>query len=189
MIPSGMRFSSPSSAFQKLPTGDNDYQVHAFMRLKAGDGPEFDVSGDGPLPSPQAKNQAPVPVLPSSTTPEPNRGLPASSLRSEAKPEQTQPLWPWQAVTGGLTLACIFLVVLLLLRARNQPRGLWREKSAGLGDPAKPSILILENLKEKLFQLEADRARGAISAEEYSATRLALEETVERMVLGSRSGV
>jgi hypothetical protein len=188
MIPSGMRFSSPSSAFQKLPTGDNEYQVQAVMRLKAGDGPAFELSENGFLPSVQAKNQAPVPVLPSSTTPTPTRGLPTSSLRPQSTSEETQPLWPWQVLTGGLTLACIFLVVLLLSQARNQPLALWRGKSAGLRDPARPQVPVLERLKEKLFQLETDRARGAISAEEYSSARLALEETVERTVLRSRSG-
>jgi len=190
MIPSRMRFSSPSAAFQKLPTGDNDYQVHAVMRVRAGDGPPFEVSGDGPLPSLQAKNQAPAqaPVLPSSTTSSPTRAFPASPLRSESKSGETQPLWPWQALTGGLTLACILLVVLRLLRAQNRSLGLRRGKSAGLGDPAKPSASVLEGLKEKLFQLEADRARGSISAAEYSSARLALEETVERTVLGPNSG-
>jgi hypothetical protein len=158
--------------------------------VRAGDGPAFEVSGNGPLPPLQAKNQAPAraPVLPSSTTPNPTRTLPAPPLLSESKSEQPQPLWPWQALTGGLTLACLVLVVLLLLRAHNQPFGRFSRKPAGLGDPTKPSASVLEGLKEELFQLEADRARGSISAEEYSSARLALEETVERTVLGSRSG-
>jgi len=190
MIPSSMRFWSPSSAFQKLPTGDNQYQVRAVMGVKAGDGPAFEVSGNGALPSLQAKNQAPAraPVLPSSTTPNLARALPAPPPRSESTSREPQALWPWQALTGGLALACILLVVLLLLRAHNQPLGMGCGNSAGLGDPATSSASGLESLKEKLFQLEADRARGSISAEEYSSARLALEETVERAVLGSRSG-
>jgi len=182
MIPSSMRFSSPSSVFQKLPTGDNQYQVHAVMPVKAGDGPAFEVSGNGPLPSLQTKNQAPslAPVLPSSTTPNSTRALPES--------KEPQPLWPWQALTGALTLACILLVFLLLVRTHNQPFGRWRGNSAALGDPAKPSPSVLESLMEQLFQLEADRARGSISVEEYSSARRALEKTVEHTVLGSRSG-
>jgi hypothetical protein len=48
--------------------------------------------------------------------------------------------------------------------------------------PAPPKSLGVfpEMLKEELFQLEADRARGSISAEEYCSARLALEETVKR---------
>jgi hypothetical protein len=189
MMPSSMRFSSPSAVFQKLPTGDNEYQVHAVMRVRAGDGPPFEVSGTGPLPSLQAKNQAPAqaPLLPSSTTSNPTRAFPASRLRSESKSEETQPLWPWQVLTGGLTLACILLVALLLLRTHNQSLGLRLGNSAVLGDPAQPSSSVLESLKQKLFQLEADRARGSISAAEYSSARLVLEETVERAV-GPNSG-
>jgi hypothetical protein len=189
MIPSSMRFSSPSLAFQKLPTRDNEYQVHAVVRVRAGDGPAFEVSGTGPLPSLQAKNQAPAqaPVLSSSTTPNPTRTLPAPPLLSESKSKQHQPLWPWLALTGGLTLASFVLVVLPLLRAHNQPFGRLGRRPAGLSDPAKPSASVLEGLKEELVQLEADRARGSISAKEYSSARLALEEAVERTVLGSGS--
>jgi hypothetical protein len=140
MIPSSMRFSSPSSAFQRLPTGDDEYRVHAVMRLKAGDGPAFEVSGNGPLPSLPANNQAPLqaPVLPGSTTPNPTRALPASPLHLESKTGEPQPLWPWQVLTGALTLACLILVLLLLLRAHNRPFGRWRGKSDGLGDSAEP---------------------------------------------------
>ena len=37
-------------------------------------------------------------------------------------------------------------------------------------------------LKEKLFQLENDRLRGSISAEQYAATKETLNQTLEQVV-------
>ena len=42
--------------------------------------------------------------------------------------------------------------------------------------------ILLDELKEEFFQLEASRIRGTISAEQYAATRNALEAAVERAV-------
>jgi len=55
-----MKFSSSSPAFKILATGNSRYQVHAASRVKAGVGPEFEVSGTGALPSlgDQAESQA-----------------------------------------------------------------------------------------------------------------------------------
>jgi hypothetical protein len=60
MIPPSMKFSSPSSSFEILATGNNRYQVRAANELKAGEGPGFAVSGAGAIPSlgEQSKSQA-----------------------------------------------------------------------------------------------------------------------------------
>lgn len=183
MIPPTMHFSS-GSAFQKLPTGDNDYQVHAAMQLKAGPGPAFEISGDGVLAPLQAKNQAVprAPVVPNSNVPDSSRILRASPPRADSKSEKTLPLWPWQALTGGLTLIC----TLLLLRAREQRLASKRGMGAGPSTSPKTSSLP-ESLKEEWFQLEIDRTRGLISPEEYCSARHALAETVKRLVVGPKS--
>src|SRR5216683_5178117 len=61
MIPPTMNFSSPSSAFKLLATGNRDYQVQAATHVNAGEGPAFEISGTGTLPPirEQAKSQAP----------------------------------------------------------------------------------------------------------------------------------
>lgn len=184
MIPATMHFFS-RSAFQKLPTVDNDYQVHAAMPLKAGSGPAFEISGDGLLPRLEAKNQ-PVPqarVLPNSNVPDSVGTLRASPPRADSKSEKTLPLWPWQVLTGGLILICI----LLLLRAHEQQLAAKRGMGARPSTPPNASASLLESLKEEWLQLEADRARGLISPEEYCSARLALAETVKRMVVGPKS--
>jgi hypothetical protein len=50
MVPLAMKFSSRSPGFEILATGNSRYQVHAANEVKAGEGPEFEVSGTGALP-------------------------------------------------------------------------------------------------------------------------------------------
>jgi hypothetical protein len=71
MIPPTMKFSSRSSAFETLATGNNRYQVLAINGLKAGEGPAFDLSGDGTLPSLQAQTRTPAAVVHAAPPPSP----------------------------------------------------------------------------------------------------------------------
>ena len=42
------------------------------------------------------------------------------------------------------------------------------------------STLLLEALKEEIFQLEVDRKQGQISQQEYEKAKAALDQTLER---------
>jgi hypothetical protein len=42
--------------------------------------------------------------------------------------------------------------------------------------------VLLEAMKEELFQLELDRQQGRISSEEYQEAKAALDKTLKRMV-------
>ncbi len=59
MIPPTMKFASLSRAFQVLRTGNDRYQVEAANLVSAGEGPEFAISGIGPLPALRAQAQSP----------------------------------------------------------------------------------------------------------------------------------
>jgi hypothetical protein len=52
--------------------------------------------------------------------------------------------------------------------------------------PAASAPPLLEGLKEELFQLEIDRAKGSISPDEYAATKKALNTTLQRAVEKSK---
>jgi hypothetical protein len=58
----------------------------------------------------------------------------------------------------------------------------WRMKRRRAAQTKRPSREepLIEVLKEELFQLELDRVRGSISAEDYAATKRALNHTLER---------
>jgi hypothetical protein len=46
--------------------------------------------------------------------------------------------------------------------------------------PARPASMLLEGLKEELFQLEVERRQGQISQTEYEKAKSALDQTLER---------
>ena len=49
------------------------------------------------------------------------------------------------------------------------------------GAPVGPAVL-LDALKEEMFQLESDRAQGRMSQQEYGAAKSALDKTLQRVV-------
>lgn len=58
----------------------------------------------------------------------------------------------------------------------------WRVKRNANAVPAQ-NASGLDALKEKLFQLESDRVRGAVSAEHYSAAKKALNERIQQLTM------
>lgn len=125
MIPPTMKFSSRSPAFKILATGDSRYQVRAANQLQAGEGPGFEVSGTGTLPSvgDQANSQA---GSPSPAPPNPARSAPARaalpSLASiDSRLKHTPP--PSQSlVLAGVTSILLVACALLVWRARKARR-------------------------------------------------------------------
>ena len=47
------------------------------------------------------------------------------------------------------------------------------------------NALLLEAMKEELFQLEIDRQQGKVSPEEYAKAKAALDETIKRALARS----
>ena len=52
--------------------------------------------------------------------------------------------------------------------------------SAGSNSGSSKSAMLLEALKEELFQLEVERRQGKITAEEYEKAKAALDQTLDR---------
>jgi len=123
MIPPAMKFSSRSPAFEILATGNNRYQVHAANQLKAGEGPEFEVSGSGALP-PVSDWASSHQVFQSPASPNPTKSPPAraavpSSAIVDSHLKQTRP--PSQSfVLGGVTSVLLAACALLVWRARKE---------------------------------------------------------------------
>jgi hypothetical protein len=185
MIPPAMKFSSRSRAFEMLRTGSRKYEVRAATQLKAGEGPEFEVSGTGAFPPlrDQAPSQAQLPQLLSTPTVSAARRIVSpTSPRTDSLQAQTQSSSSQARI---LALVSVILFAACTLVAWRVRKG-WRGASAGTtlrrASQARRSTTLRESLKEELFQLEADRIRGSISPEEYASARQALEETVKRTV-------
>ena len=59
--------------------------------------------------------------------------------------------------------------------------------SPATGPPDRPAML-LEAMKEEIFQLETDRLQGKISAKDYDASKAALDKTLQRAVERQNAG-
>jgi hypothetical protein len=115
MIPRTMKFSSRSQAFERLATDNRDYQVRAAMRVNAGEGPEFEVSGTGGLPAvgEQAQSEAQSDSPASLKATFPARTAMPSLASVDLRSKQTQPPSQWlilNAVTAVLLVTCGLLV-------------------------------------------------------------------------------
>ena len=102
MIPPAMKFSSASKSFVALATGNDRYQVRAVNGLKAGEGPGFDLSGNGSLPSLEAQTRTPT---------RPTNAVSAPTPLSTPVPQATQrrPLILFIAFAAVLLAACTLL--------------------------------------------------------------------------------
>jgi len=122
MISPTMKFSSSSPAFKILATGNSRYQVHTASRVKAGVGPEFEVSGTGALPplGDQAKSQArsQSPAETNRVLAAPGRGALPPLANIDTHWKQTQPS-SQSLVLGGVTSILFAACVLLVWRARK----------------------------------------------------------------------
>ena len=194
MISPTMKFGAGSPIFHALPTGNDRYQTDATGPLQAGIGPSFEVSGTGELASPRTKAQVSAEALTAvrSMTAPSSYGNPASPSRGErakglseatvASPSQLSPglrmrWWEWFigiVVTLGAVCGSV-------LRKRR------RERARATGVQATErrvttSASRVESLNDELCELEIDRSRGTISAEEYASASYILKRGLMRAI-------
>jgi hypothetical protein len=183
VLPKTMQFQSraPEGTFQQL-SDEPDSNLHMAANVVPGQPVSFSVSGTGIIP------------VEGEGGPRPGGGLGPPS--AEPGPLET---YKWYLL-GGLAL---LLVVGAWFALRKPPATASAPASAGwqsegMAAAAPPSAalardgrssLLMEALKEELFQLEVDRQSGAISAEEYQRARQALDLTIQRAVSRAREQV
>jgi len=142
---------------------------HAIKSPLQGDVPAFEISGMGTAP--EHGTQAATAAKPSAPPANTNNPAAAHATNIDARGDQSKrELW---LLTGGIILI-LAVFGLAAWRARRKVVPIIAGKSVG-GQPS-----ILEALKEELFQLESDRLHGSISAEEYAATKDALNQSIQR---------
>jgi len=91
-------------------------------------------------------------------------------------------------ILGGLAIVMVAGGVFVVSRANQQ--GVAAPALPAVTSPAKvpvvPAVtkdrssMLLEALKEELFQLEVEKQQGRISPEEYEKTKAALDQTLSR---------
>jgi len=183
LIPTTMKFSSLSPKFQILQTGAGNYQVRAIGQVMAGQGPAFTISGAGEfppaLPHP-TKTTAPSlpPVLPRSITSAPDHTAPP--LSGDVGASSLRPTLKLLLVCCALLASCTFTA----WRARKKRAHAMRGSDSRTATRGAQPAGFLDDLKNRLFQLESARVCGSVSETEYASARQELEQTVERALAG-----
>lgn len=192
MIPPTMKFTSPSAAFQTLPTGNDRYQVEAANLVSAGKGPEFEISGVGPLPAlrgpvPVQPVSAPTIALKSQSAVPVATGSHAAASTILAQPFQMSSEKKWRVlVIGVVMLGAGGVLFWRRQRLNNATPQAVRMKALHMNAPQTPGqpgnsvAFTLDALTAELRQLEIDRSFGTITGEEYASAKQALEGTVKR---------
>jgi hypothetical protein len=176
MHPPSISFKASRPDTFTNPGQGNGFQIEAAVRQPlVGDVPAFEVSGMGVASTPAAATAAPpveAPQPPGTAAP-PVTAAPSIATREPAS-ISLQP----KRETWIMPLAIAGLVMIGAL-------AFWRIRATS-PQPAAAAPPQLEALKEELFQLEIDRAKGSISPGDYATTKQALNTTLQRAVKKSR---
>jgi hypothetical protein len=209
MTPKAMQFTAAAaSAGFKLINYPNepDASVQVASNTTPGQNLAFKVSGEGALEAPQeagAQGQGQSSEGPQ--TPNPGaqaNNRPGGGLGPPIDAPDPLQKYRWQ-ILGGIAAALIFGGVYVAVRQQSAARALARQTpgsslSAATQEDdyapaeilathtvrpsgaARPTSMLLEGLKEELFQLEVERRQGQISQAEYEKAKSALDQTLER---------
>jgi hypothetical protein len=167
MIPPTMKFSSASTAFHLLESGSSEFQVQALNNPKPGEVPSFEVSGNGTLP--------PVGEQPNSVTETIRRSPPHPSATFISRSAALLSAENLLKISGLVVLVTALGCVMWI--ARKRKRIVNSGSSESFMSP-NPGIAVLETLKQELLELEVNRLKGSISADDYACIKQRLEKTI-----------
>jgi hypothetical protein len=200
ILPKAMQFAAaPGTNYQPMNDPQQpDATVQVASGAKEGQTLAFKISGEGTL---QARNEnGGAPGERASTQPESRPGGGLGPPIDAPDPLQKYRWW----ILGGFGAALVIGGVIIASRQQSAARAAGRSKLAGIDDsdfglpgaavtgtlanrqppPATEkrsgSSMLLEGLKEELFQLEVEHKQGQISQQEYEKAKSALDQTLER---------
>jgi hypothetical protein len=198
ILPKGMTFAAaPGANYQTMNDPQQpDANVQVASNAAAGQSLAFKISGEGTL---QARGEngggqgEAAPPAQSENRPGGGLGPPIDA------PDPLQQYRWW--ILGGLAAALAVGAIFVAWRQQNANREARRTRGAAadeaeseddFGDVAaresrtrpvaarSSSSMLLEGLKEELFQLEVERRQGDISQTEYEKAKAALDQTLDR---------
>jgi len=197
MLPKEMQFKADNSArFQNMPD-DSGANVQVATAVQPGEALGFAVSGTGVLASENDQGA-------------PGGGMGGAQTSADSRPggglgpptEAPGPLeqWKWY-ILGGFVAMLGFGAIYMVTRQSSLPaparvaaaragngsgKVTATRSAASTPTAATPSRdrsgLLLEALKEELFQLEVERQEGKLSPAEYDRAKAALDQTLHRAV-------
>lgn len=165
VLPPSMSFKALAPGTFTEPVESNGLQLTKVVAEPVNSEiPPFEVSGTGAASLAAVPSQAAPPTVsaPPRAAAQSADGAGAANAAGRSKAEL------WLMIAG--------IVAILALAGF----AVWRVKRNANAVPAQ-NASGLDALKEKLFQLESDRVRGAVSAEHYAAAKKALNESLQQL--------
>ena len=180
MLPKSMQFSASTPGTFNLADDQGGVLVHMVKNVGPGSAPGFRVKGTGTLPDDNQQEQAGAAAADN----RPGGGIGRPS-------ENPDPLEgnKWY-ILGGL--AAVLLVGAVWFVKRQPQTAQLPANGFGSAEPQPATSprgrnMLLDALKEELFQLETERLQQKISPEDYEKIKAALDLTLQR-ALSRKSG-
>lgn len=209
MTPKSMSFEAKNAqSFQ--PMQDAQATIMVATNVKAGQDLSFRVSGTGDFPADttqagQGQDAGGGAMGGGGSQAAANDNRPGGGLGAPI--DAPDPLHEYRAYILGAFAVVLVMGGAYIVSRSNRPQpamaaggGSGRvqvdspEAAAAFADFVEPtapardrSALLLEAMKEELFQLEIDRQQGNISPEEYTKAKAALDETIKRALARGKS--
>ena len=188
MVPKTMQFSATSgAAFASMhDPRQPDAVVQVASNTKAGQPLAFKISGTGTMTEPEGSNQEGASQAGGSTTAG-RDSRPGGGLGPPIDAPDPLEKYRWY-ILGGFALVLAGGAVYITKRSRTASLRQFATSNIELSDipgavapsAAGRSGLLLEALKEELFELELEHKQGHISQAEYEKAKAALDQTLER---------
>ena len=192
VLPKSITFAaSDSSTFKPLPQWPVDpsvagVNVYAAQNFKPAQNLGFSLSGEGLLPDEQPAAAAAPPQGQGGQ--EPRGGVGGGLGTPNDRPD---PLHSGQWLFLGV-LSLFLAAGGVYVYTSNLPVAAAAAQAAAVGaktkKPQSGPGLLLEAMKEEMFQLETDRLQGKISQPEYESAKAALDKTLQRAIQRQKSG-
>ncbi len=194
VLPKSMQFSPATGAAFKAMQDPRqaDAVVQVASNTTAGQPLAFKISGTGTMSdeAEETKNQQASPVGGAQTSGAVagRDSRPGGGLGPPIDAPDPLEKYRWY-ILGGFGVVLFAGAIYIATRSKTTTIPDYGPTDAELGIPPAPkpksadrSALLLEALKEEIFQLEVEHKQGRISQQEYEKAKAALDQTLERAV-------
>ncbi len=194
VLPKTMQFSAaPGANFQSMQDPrQSDSVVQVASNTTAGQALAFKISGTGTISEAAEDNQggggSPVGGAQTSGTVNGRDSRPGGGLGPPIDAPDPLEKYRWYILGGfAVVLAAGAIYIASRSKTAGVPDFAPVDVELDLPPVAKPkpadrTALLLEALKEEIFQLEVEHKQGRISQQEYEKAKAALDQTLERAV-------
>ena len=190
MLPKSMEFKSGTNEFAG---GGEEKGMSIFVahNVAAGKQLAFSVSGTGQIPREAQEGDAAADGQQAASGGSPDNRPGGGLGRPEEGPDALQKYKFW--ILGGLAAALLVGAIVVINQKPRTTPTVPLPLAAAPSPTVRPSVqtpargLLLEAMKEELFQLETERLQGKINDAEYQQAKAALDLTMKRALARQRT--